>query len=62
MKELVLLPLVEEPKILDDVVNTWKIESWRDLSKKEHGPVFYAGGFPWSVERLPCEVPFPAAI
>ena len=62
MKELVLPPLVEEPKILDDVVNTWKIESWRDLSKKEHGPVFYAGGFPWSVERRLCEVPLPAAI
>ena len=62
MKELVLPPLVEEPKILDDVVNTWKIESWRDLSKKEHGPVFYAGGFPWSVKRLFWSMPFLAAI
>lgn len=49
MKELVLPPLLEEPKILEDVVNTWKVENWRSLAKKEHGPTFEAGGYPWSV-------------
>lgn len=49
MKELVLPPLLEEPRILDDAVDTWTIENWRNLSKREHGPVFQAGGFPWSV-------------
>lgn len=50
MKELVLPPLLEEPKILEDVVSTWTIENWRAFqSKKEHGPIFHAGGFPWWV-------------
>jgi ubiquitin carboxyl-terminal hydrolase 7 len=47
MKELVLPPLVEEPKILEDVVNTWTVQDWNSKSKKEHGPTFEAGGYPW---------------
>jgi ubiquitin carboxyl-terminal hydrolase 7 len=47
MKELVLPPLVEEPPIIADAVHTWHIEGWRSLAKKEHGPVFEAGGHPW---------------
>lgn len=53
MKELVLAPLVEEPRILEDQVDTWTVESWRTLSKKEHGPVFHAGGYPWRVLLFP---------
>lgn len=47
MKELVLTPLIEEPPILEDAVDTWTVDNWRSLKKKEHGPVFKAGGFPW---------------
>jgi len=47
MKEIVLPQLAEEPRILEDAVNTWTVDSWRSLSKKEHGPIFQAGGFPW---------------
>lgn len=47
MKDLVLAPLIEEPPILEDVVNTWSVTTWRSLKKKEHGPVFKAGGYPW---------------
>jgi ubiquitin carboxyl-terminal hydrolase 7 len=47
MKEIVLPPLLEEPRTLDDAVSTWTVEDWRSLSKKEHGPVFHAGGYPW---------------
>lgn len=47
MKEIVLPQLVEEPRILEDAVDTWTVESWRALNKKEHGPIFQAGGFPW---------------
>lgn len=47
MKELVFPPLMDEPKILEDVVNTWTVENWRNLQKKEHGPIFEAGGYPW---------------
>lgn len=49
LKELVLPPLPEEPPVLDDAVYTWQIEAWNSLSKKEHGPVFNAGGHPWCV-------------
>lgn len=47
MKEIVLPPLAEEPPIKETVINTWKVENWRQLNKKEHGPVFEAGGYPW---------------
>ena len=47
IKELVLTPLIEEPPILEDAVDTWTVNNWRGLKKKEHGPVFKAGGFPW---------------
>ncbi|KAK8058688.1 ubiquitin carboxyl-terminal hydrolase [Apiospora phragmitis] len=53
MKELVLPPLLEEPRILDDAVDTWTIENWRNLSKREHGPIFQAGGFPWRILLFP---------
>ena len=49
MKDIVLPPLVEEPRILEDAIFTWTVEGWRSLQKKEHGPVFEAGGFPWYV-------------
>ncbi|OAA66976.1 ubiquitin hydrolase [Niveomyces insectorum RCEF 264] len=53
MKELIFSPLVEEPAILDDVVNTWTVQQWRSLHKKEHGPVFQAGGYPWRILLFP---------
>jgi ubiquitin carboxyl-terminal hydrolase 7 len=53
MKEHVLPPLVEEPRILEDQVHTWTVERWRALNKKEHGPVFQAGGYPWYAPLLP---------
>lgn len=49
MTEIIFPPLVEDPPIVEDVVNTWEIESWRALPKREHGPMFQAGGFPWYV-------------
>ena len=58
MKEIVFTPLNEEPRVLEDVVNTWTIEQWRRLSKKEHGPVFQAGGFPWYVLSATSGLPF----
>ena len=48
MKEVIYAPVPEEPlNVLDHVVSTWEIQGWRDLSKKEHGPIFMAGGYPW---------------
>ncbi|KAK0651817.1 hypothetical protein B0T16DRAFT_404747 [Cercophora newfieldiana] len=53
MKEHVLLPLMEEPKILEDQVHTWTVESWQNLPKKEHGPVFMVGNNPWRILLFP---------
>lgn len=53
MKELTLVPLVDEPKILGDYEHTWTVEDWRSLSKREHGPVFQAGGYPWRILLFP---------
>lgn len=64
LKELVLPPLPEDPPILEDAVHTWSIDAWQSLSKKEHGPVFQAGGYPWCVAPLGCyfSVPLPRAL
>ncbi|KKA29060.1 hypothetical protein TD95_002197 [Thielaviopsis punctulata] len=53
MKERVFTPLIEEPRVLVDVVNTWKVEGWQGLGKKERGPTFEAGGFPWRILLFP---------
>ncbi|RFU33440.1 hypothetical protein B7463_g2871, partial [Scytalidium lignicola] len=53
MKELILPPLVEQPPIIEDAIHTWNIENWRSMSKKEHGPIFLAGGYPWRVLMFP---------
>lgn len=49
---MALPPLSDEPKILDDAYNTWTVENWRNMGKKEHGPIFQAGGYPWCVTKL----------
>ncbi|KAK4044791.1 hypothetical protein C8A01DRAFT_42409 [Parachaetomium inaequale] len=53
MKEHVLPPLVEEPRIIEDQVHTWEVDGWRALNKKEHGPIFEAGGYPWRILLFP---------
>ncbi|CAG1983299.1 unnamed protein product [Fusarium graminearum] len=53
MKEICLPPLIDEPKILGDYDYTWTVDNWRSLNKKEHGPVFQAGGFPWRILLFP---------
>ncbi|KID87115.1 Peptidase C19, ubiquitin carboxyl-terminal hydrolase 2 [Metarhizium guizhouense ARSEF 977] len=53
MRELVLPPLLDEPKILEDANNTWTVENWRSMGKREHGPIFQAGGYPWRILLFP---------
>ncbi|VUC34971.1 unnamed protein product [Clonostachys rosea] len=53
MKEIVLPPLLDEPNIIDDYEDTWTVENWRNLGKREHGPVFQAGGYPWRILLFP---------
>lgn len=47
IKELVLPPLDQQPRILETVYHTWEITNWNELQKREHGPIFEAGGYPW---------------
>ncbi|TDZ12865.1 Ubiquitin carboxyl-terminal hydrolase 21 [Colletotrichum sidae] len=53
MKDVIFPHLHEEPRVLEDVVNTWSVEAWRSMSKKEHGPLFQAGGHPWRILLFP---------
>ena len=52
MKELVLVDK-EGLETLDEVHNTWHIERWRNMGRKEHGPTFECGGSPWRVLFFP---------
>ncbi len=31
---------------------TWTIDNWRDLQKREHGPIFTVGDNPWYVKII----------
>lgn len=44
-----ILPEVPDLEIESEGVHTWEIENYRNLSKKEHGPIFQVGGHPWCV-------------
>lgn len=37
----------------DEIIHTWHIEKWRNLSRREHGPVFHCGGSPWRALFFP---------
>ncbi|KAI9834557.1 MAG: hypothetical protein M1819_002933 [Sarea resinae] len=48
-----ILPESPEYETEADAVFTWKIENWRGLGRREHGPVFQCGNFPWRVLFFP---------
>ncbi|KAI9822475.1 MAG: hypothetical protein M1827_000194 [Pycnora praestabilis] len=48
-----VLPEVPDQETESEVVFTWKIENWRSMNKKEHGPVFECGGHPWKILFFP---------
>ena len=52
MKNIVL---VDQPDLEteDETYHTWHIEKWRTLQRREHGPTFQCGGFPWRVLFFP---------
>ncbi|TVY45416.1 Ubiquitin carboxyl-terminal hydrolase [Lachnellula subtilissima] len=53
IQDLVLPRLAEEPPIIETAHHTWHIENWRATPRREHGPVFHVGGFPWRVLMFP---------
>ncbi|KAL4939277.1 hypothetical protein BDV06DRAFT_199293 [Aspergillus oleicola] len=48
-----VLPKDPDLEIADETWHTWNIQEWRKLRKKEHGPTFQCGGFPWRVLFFP---------
>jgi ubiquitin carboxyl-terminal hydrolase 7 len=36
-----------------EVHNTWEIRDWRQLTRREHGPVYECGGHPWRILFFP---------
>jgi ubiquitin carboxyl-terminal hydrolase 7 len=47
---LVNLPDIE---VEAEAYHTWHIERWRQLSRREQGPVFQCGGHPWRILFFP---------
>lgn len=47
MADIVLPRLAEEPPIIETGHHTWHIENWRASARRERGPVFNVGGYPW---------------
>ena len=46
------------PKTLEyeteaEAYHTWEIREWRQLTRREHGPVFECGGHPWRILFFP---------
>jgi ubiquitin carboxyl-terminal hydrolase 7 len=46
MRSLVL-PTNSDLETEADTVFTWHIEDWRNLPRREHGPIMKCGGYPW---------------
>ncbi|KAL8729800.1 MAG: hypothetical protein Q9166_004523 [cf. Caloplaca sp. 2 TL-2023] len=52
MKARVLAPLPDlEPEF--ESIDTWEIENYRSLTKKQRGPKFECGGHPWRILLFP---------
>lgn len=52
MKARVLVN-IPDTEVEAEAHHTWHIERWRQLSRREQGPVFQAGGHPWRVLFFP---------
>ncbi|KAI9369494.1 hypothetical protein BJX61DRAFT_545515 [Aspergillus egyptiacus] len=48
-----LLPKDPDLETEDETWHTWKIQDWRKMKRKEHGPTFQCGGFPWRILFFP---------
>jgi ubiquitin carboxyl-terminal hydrolase 7 len=47
------LPLNGDLEAVDETHFTWEVDNWRQLSRKEHSPVFHCGGQPWRILFFP---------
>lgn len=47
------MPEVPDVEIEIETQHTWDIENWRQLPRREHGPIFHCGEDPWRVLFFP---------
>jgi ubiquitin carboxyl-terminal hydrolase 7 len=47
------LPELPDQETEAEAINTWEIKEWRNLSRREEGPVFDCGGHPWRILFFP---------
>lgn len=47
------MPELPDQEVEDEAINTWEIQNWRDLGRREHGPVFKCGGSDWRILFFP---------
>ncbi|PSN74726.1 cysteine proteinase [Corynespora cassiicola Philippines] len=47
------LPELPDQETEAEAYHTWEIRDWRNLTRREHGPVFECGGHPWRVLFFP---------
>lgn len=43
------LPAEPDLETIEETSHTWHIQNWSKLEKREEGPIFQCGGFPWCV-------------
>ncbi|KAF2754027.1 cysteine proteinase [Pseudovirgaria hyperparasitica] len=47
------LPDLPDQEAEDEAIHTWDITNWRQMGRKEHGPVFQCAGSPWRILFFP---------
>lgn len=47
------MPELPDQETAAQTFSTWKIEDWRTLTRREHGPLFECGGHPWRILMFP---------
>ncbi|KAF2090688.1 cysteine proteinase [Saccharata proteae CBS 121410] len=47
------MPMLPDQEAEDETVSTWDIQEWRNMQRREHGPVFHCAGHPWRILFFP---------
>ncbi|KAH8731800.1 hypothetical protein GQ44DRAFT_698046 [Phaeosphaeriaceae sp. PMI808] len=47
------LPELVDQETEAETYHTWEIKDWSRLTRREHGPLFECGGFPWRILMFP---------
>ncbi|KAF2201039.1 ubiquitin carboxyl-terminal hydrolase 21 [Delitschia confertaspora ATCC 74209] len=47
------MPELPDQETEDVAIHTWQIKDWRAQPRRQHGPVFECGGYPWRILFFP---------